>query len=253
MNYQFFKNKLRYAKRFVLGAETGLDGSVPPDEFGFILKHLGVGDTVFDIGANIGLWSYFLSRSELNLNVVSFEPNPNIVNNLEKNLSERNNVKIEKIGIGSVNGKADFRIHPSHGRSSFSDSAENSGCKVISVTIASLDTYMSNNVDGALPAFIKVDVEGLEPEVWEGMQSLLLRNKPKVLVFELEDRHLQPRGFCAKGLAKKIVGSGYKCFVYNDGIKSINVDEFEFPVEKTRTDTYINNFIFVDADFVKDN
>lgn len=252
MNYQFIKNKLRYAKRFLLGTPTQFDRSAPPAEFSFILNYLEAEDTVYDVGANIGLWSYFLSESEFNFNVVSFEPNPNIISSLDENLSGRSNVKIEKIGIGSVNGKADFRIHPSHGRSSFSDSAENTGCKVISATISTLDTYISNDLSKPLPAFIKVDVEGLEPEVWKGMQLLMQTNRPKVLVFELEDRHLQPRGNSARGLAKSIVDAGYSCFVYSDGIVNINVDEFEFPLHKAISgEKYINNFVFVDSALIK--
>lgn len=251
MNYQFIKNKLRYVKRFLLGAPTRLEGSAPPVELSFILNYLEAEDTAFDVGANLGVWSYFLSQSELNLNIVAFEPNPNVVKSLVENTSNINNISIERCGVGSVNGKADFHIHPSHGRSSFAYTREYSGCKVMSVPIVTLDSYTQNAKKRDLPALIKVDVEGLEPEVWEGMQLLLLGNRPKVMVFELVDRHLRPRGYSVKSLTKKIVNAGYKCFVYDDdGMVSVNVDEFEFPPEKPKPRKYVN-FVFVDITLIK--
>ena len=71
MIYQFVKNKLRYLKRSLLGAAERLDGALQPAEFDFMLDFLEEGDTAYDVGSNIGVWSYFLSLSELNLNIVA--------------------------------------------------------------------------------------------------------------------------------------------------------------------------------------
>jgi FkbM family methyltransferase len=253
VKYQAVKNKLRYFKRLILGSPTQLNTMHEPSELKFILRYLSENDTVYDVGANIGLWTYFLAKSKLNLNVISFEPNPNIWPSLEKNLVDVNNVRIEKIGVGNANSTADFYVHPSHGRSSFSKSPENAGCKVVSSVISTLDSFVLKEENRVLPALIKVDVEGLEPDVWEGMQSLLLKNKPKVLVFEIEDRHLQPRGYSAQYLAKNIVNAGYSCFVHDVDMINIDVDRFEFPPQKPNGgNRYINNFIFVDSSLLDD-
>ena len=251
MSIQFIKNKLRYIKRFLFGSPSDLNGSLPPVEIEFITNFLEENNTVFDIGANIGLWSFFLSQSKLDLNIVSFEPNPNVVKNLEKNTKSIKNIMVEQYGVGNKNTMAEFYLHPSHGRSSFAYTNEYSGCNVISVPITTIDSYVKEKT--SFPDFIKVDVEGLEPEVWEGMQSLIPDHKPKVMVFELVERHLLPRGHSVKGLTKKIVDAGYKCFVYDDDkaeMITVNVDEFDFPPEKPKPRKFIN-FVFVDANLSK--
>ena len=251
MSIQFIKNKLRYIKRFLFGSPSDLNGSLPPVEIEFITNFLEENNTVFDIGANIGLWSFFLSQSKLDLNIVSFEPNPNVVKNLEKNTKSIKNIMVEQNGVGNKNTMAEFYLHPSHGRSSFAYTNEYSGCNVISVPITTIDSYVKEKT--SFPDFIKVDVEGLEPEVWEGMQSLIPDHKPKVMVFELVERHLLPRGHSVKGLTKKIVDAGYKCFVYDDDkaeMITVNVDEFDFPPEKPKPRKFIN-FVFVDANLSK--
>lgn len=244
----YIKNKLRYIKRSFLGAPSKLDKSDPPNELEFINKYLENNDVVFDVGANIGIWSYFLSKSNHKIDIYSFEPNPNVSKMLEANTKNIRNITIEKFGIGNDDTKADFYIHPSHGRSSFGYTNEYSGCKVISVPVTSLDSYLKKNVN-IFPSLIKVDVEGFEPEVWEGMQSLLVLQRPKILVFELEDRHLLPRGHSARSLAKKIVNAGYYCYVYRADLNKmtvINVDEFDFPKDKPLTNyKFSNNFVFV--------
>ena len=247
MNIQFIKNKLRYIKRFLFGSPSNLNDSFPPSEIEFISNFLEENNTVFDIGANIGLWSFCLSQLNLNLNIISFEPNPNVVKSLEKNTESIKNITIERYGVGNKETVAEFYVHPSHGRSSFAYTNEYSGCKVISVPIITVDSYVKEKSN--FPDLIKVDVEGLEPEVWEGMQSLLPDHKPKVMVFELVERHLLPRGYSVKSVTKKIVDAGYKCFVYDDDkaeMITVNVDEFDFPPEKPKPRKFIN-FVFVDA------
>ena len=70
MNIQFIKNKLRYIKRFLFGSPSNLNDSFPPSEIEFISNFLEENNTVFDIGANIGLWSFCLSQLKLNLNIL---------------------------------------------------------------------------------------------------------------------------------------------------------------------------------------
>lgn len=246
---KYLKNKLRYIKRFLYVDSSGLAESNPPVELEFINKYLKSKDTVFDVGANIGIWTYFLSKLDHKLNIYSFEPNPNVSKMLIENTKNIKNITIEKCGIGNNDTKADFYIHPSHGRSSFGYTNEYSGCKVISVPVATLDSYIKKN-ESNFPSLIKVDVEGFEPEVWEGMQSLFISQKPKILVFELEDRHLNPRGHSARSLAKEIINADYSCYVYSNYLNkmtAINIDEFDFPKDKPQSDyEFTNNFVFID-------
>lgn len=57
-----------------------------------ILTEISAGDTIYDIGANVGLYSCLIGSKEPNCMVYSFEPHPTNVEALSRNL-KLNNVK----------------------------------------------------------------------------------------------------------------------------------------------------------------
>ena len=71
-------------------------------------RHVHAGDTVLDIGANIGLWSLFLAELVGESGTVeAFEPVPGNIRGLEENvrLSGHGNVRINPIALGSRAGE----------------------------------------------------------------------------------------------------------------------------------------------------
>jgi FkbM family methyltransferase len=80
------------------------------------LKHgleLRDGDCVFDIGANVGLFSAALARDHRGLRLVLFEPVPDTFAMLERN-AERilgdSSVTLVRAGVSSVPGQATFEV-----------------------------------------------------------------------------------------------------------------------------------------------
>lgn len=66
------------------------------------------GDCIFDVGANIGLFTMWLTQQWKDLDVWSFEPVPVLYNALEKNVSPMQNgnrVHLHNIGISNESGK----------------------------------------------------------------------------------------------------------------------------------------------------
>jgi FkbM family methyltransferase len=73
------------------------------------------GDTIFDVGANIGLFAmYAYQRYNQNINVYSFEPIPNIFESLSLNISglDTEKIKIFPFGLSDTSKFADFAYHP---------------------------------------------------------------------------------------------------------------------------------------------
>jgi FkbM family methyltransferase len=133
--------------------------------------------TAFDIGANIGqtidtLYPYYER-------IVSFEANPNLVDRL-KNKYKDNKIIIEGVGVSNKNEIKKFNFSKTDVISTFSeDWMKNSRFTdkyswehSILVNTITLDDIINKYGE---PDFIKVDVEGYELEVFQGL-SMLLEN-----------------------------------------------------------------------------
>lgn len=80
------------------------------------LRHgitLNDGDTVFDVGANIGLFSLFVHHACRDAKVFAFEPIPSIGKQLKANVSFYGlNVKVFDCGVSNEAGSATFNFYP---------------------------------------------------------------------------------------------------------------------------------------------
>jgi hypothetical protein len=71
------------------------------------------GDCIFDVGANIGLYSIFLTQTYRNLKLFAFEPIPQTFSTLGKNVGRYMNgsqVKLFNFGLSSKSGRTRFEF-----------------------------------------------------------------------------------------------------------------------------------------------
>lgn len=142
------------------------------------------GKTVIDIGANRGIYSYWMEKTVGPAGkVVAFEPQPELEAHLLdfKAAFKFDNLRIIRKGLSSHNGSQKlFRSEPGSGGASLNQSQASNGCQAIPVEVSTLDAYYDEFTD---VAFIKCDVEGHEHDVFRGGQRLLERDRP-CLLFE---------------------------------------------------------------------
>ena len=134
---------------------------------------------VIDVGANIG--QFALNFIEIpNIKVVAFEPDDLALKCLQ--LNDPDNI-IEKLSLiaGNRSGKVDFFVSSEHANSS--TVLPNEFTSVQSKKSVKLLDYISTNLDPKKKIFIKVDAEGGEPEVLEGLLGI----DPKRLSFMAVD------------------------------------------------------------------
>ena len=191
-----------------------------------------------DIGANVGVWSYWLSKYAKQ--VESFEPNPKVFNAL-KNIKIKN-VNSYNIALSNKTGSVDLLI-PKGSKGFSNQGASLSSIKVqgehksISIEAKRLDEYNFLDVD-----FIKIDVEGHEHEVIEGARETIKKFKP-TMVIEMEEKHNQ---IPIEEQISSVEKMGYQCCVFiNETIMKIKeIDLDKFHRNPTNKDTYLFNFIF---------
>ena len=143
--------------------------------------------TVYDVGANIGYISLALAKAVgPSGQVVAFEPLPANLVRLRANMAlnpEGSRVQIVEAGVGAQHSQATFMVHKSGGMGKLQAAkgrqAEYEGS--IPVDVIALDEWIEDHGQAA-PGLIKIDVEGGEAAVLEGLKSMLKSNRPTILI-----------------------------------------------------------------------
>lgn len=152
------------------------------------------GMMVFDVGAHVGSVSYFLSMMVGEKGrVYAFEPDDTNCKYLNINIKEKNlkNVTILEAALGSESGKKVFLADGSM-RSSFVENAPylSNGDLKKEVSVLTLEDCCLKL--GAIPNFIKMDIEGAEVDVIKSSLEFLKRHP---IHFAIESNHLTKDGF----------------------------------------------------------
>ena len=139
------------------------------------------GDTLLDIGANIGYVSAcFLSRVP-DSKTVCVEPQPVIVDILKRNMAQfGDRATVHPVALSDRAGE--LRFHIEAGNRGGSKIAPDGEIVVSAVSTAELIGGLQK-LD-----LIKVDVEGHEEVVFKAMQEELKRLRPRAILFEEQSR-----------------------------------------------------------------
>ena len=139
------------------------------------------GCVFFDVGANVGLHSYYVSRKFNGAKVYAFEPLPANAAYIRSaiKLNHISNISLYEEAVSDKPGTAFFdqSVNNHQGRLS----KTNDG---IQVTITSLDVFITEK--NIKPDFIKIDVEGAESLVMDGFKNCI-RNMQPVMIIEVHE------------------------------------------------------------------
>lgn len=200
------------------------------------------GTTVLDIGANKGIYTYWLSKKVgKNGKVIAFEPQPELgeyLNDLKKSFGISNATIINK-GLSYEKGSLDLyrgKVGSGGARVAISqdDPIRNQGLQKVKVEVTTLDSFLENKNEKI--SFIKCDVEGHELSVFKGGEATLRKNMPTIL---FECHHEEAT---SGELFSFLIDLGYSgFFIKND--KEIDFSRFaEFEYESN--DNH-RNYIFL--------
>lgn len=158
-------------------------GFYEEEVFQEIGRHLEASGAFWDIGANIGLHSVTVAKLGLCSAVYAFEPNVRLAEVIERE-AKRNRcaLTIFPIALDATEGEQRFYLYPGNaGRSGFynwqKDTTE------VRVRTGSGDAIVAQDPE-AMPTVVKLDVEGAELRVLQGMSRVLAHPKLKCIVFE---------------------------------------------------------------------
>jgi FkbM family methyltransferase len=168
------------------------------DKFGnAISSKIKLGDIVWDIGANRGIYTQiFLDRIGSQGKVVAFEPAPSCYSELQKKYESNSLVQLKNIAVGSSNTILSMNIEadPLAATHKIVDQNDiNNDDSLIKVQVRSLDSLIESEAD-LIPNVIKIDVEGYEGQVLDGMKNLLTYKQIRCIGIEVHFGLLNERG-----------------------------------------------------------
>lgn len=142
---------------------------------------------IFDVGANIGEWSDISSKLYTDATTYSFELAESTFKILEENTKNMKNVKTFNVGLSDKKESVEYLFYGAGAGNTTlvmnEDIHSKVNCKtLVGHTLTGDDFCRENNINKI--DFLKVDVEGAEPNVFKGFQDMIKNHKIDVIQFE---------------------------------------------------------------------
>jgi FkbM family methyltransferase len=168
-----------------------------------------------DVGANIGWHTMTLSRAVgASGRVFAFEPDPHNYALLLANLAANHmtNVSPQRTAIGERSGECLLCLNPwNFGDHRVVNGKLGTDLKHISVPMTTLDSALDAIAPGTI-RLIKVDVQGYDLQVLDGMQETLRRNPAVVLLLEVSGALLKESGASGREYVDRLRALGFDGF-----------------------------------------
>lgn len=232
--------------KYVQAASKAWDikkGSWSEPELDLVKIGLKEGETALDIGANYGIYAYYMSRVVGKKGkIYSFEPVPFTFASLKivaKMLGFSHNVELIEKGCSNENEKITFTV-PVQQSGAFAaglsyiggrnDNREGKETQVrwdstrdVEAEVIRLDDFLPEIDD--LP-FVKMDIEGAEYFALQGAEKIFSKHLPTTIC-EINPWYLEGFGVKTEQLTDFFLEKGYKIFFYTDEkkLRQIAVEE----------------------------
>lgn len=177
--------------------------------------------TVFDIGANVGLYSLLAAAANPHCRIHAFEPTSEVVDILMANirLNKFPNILVRPVAVGAISG--DGFLHRRSGTDGCSEGMnfvtparrEDSD---VPVAMLSLDDYCRDNGIERID-LMKLDIEGGEHDALMGAQRLLEEKAIDCLFLELVEWAAERSGHTTGEVKSLLVDAGYQIYRFHSG------------------------------------
>lgn len=185
-------------------------------ELTYLSQHLKADDVFVDIGANIGVYSLIASKLlAAKGKVISFEASAKNYDRLQEHLSlnKAENIKAHHLAIAEKEKEITLYYDAQEANIGMISAYANSNEIGEKIKAVALDDFLPNQkVD-----FIKLDIEGGEYDALKGMQKLLQKQNPTLLI-EIEEDIIAKTEYTVEDLINFLKELGYqKYFISNAG------------------------------------
>jgi len=176
----------------------------------FIRSKLQAGDTFLDIVANVGFYA-LLAASIVGEHgrVIAIEPNPKTFRRLKETIEANaiTNVVALNLALGRERGRSDLFIDP-HSGNDTATMVTHDGRTSVKVEVYPLDEIANAHQIDSID-YLKIDVDGFEPDVFVGAKRLLSEGKIKFIQTEFCDYWLRRNSSSPEMLHQLVTSAGF--------------------------------------------
>jgi len=146
--------------------------------------------TVFDVGANNGIWALNLLKMGTSIDLHCFEPSEKTYEELVEALSPFVNVKTNMVGLSKAENVVNFFENDAPDVTSYYQRFDAHIENTISVKLILGDSYVRlENIEEI--DFLKIDIEGMEFDALLGFKRTLQEGRINVIQFEYGEFNIQ--------------------------------------------------------------
>ncbi len=199
-------------------------------------KSLFPGAVVVDAGANIGVYSQFLSRYVGPSGAVhSFEPSPDNFRRLRAATRDLINVRANRAAVGDYTGQSKLYVSNDLNVDHRAYVPNGDSRRAVLIEMVALDDYFK---PGETVNLIKLDVQGYELHALRGAERVLQENSDIKLLLEFWPYGLEQAGVGWRDLVRTLERQGLVIRQFSkDGLKAFRVETVE-----ERPEWYVNLF-----------
>jgi FkbM family methyltransferase len=218
----------------LIGRQIYLTGEFDRSTVEILCNFARPGDTLLDIGANIGYVSACFLKNVPDSNVIAIEPQPKIVDLLRRNLSNfPDRHQIFSIALSDRDGISNFFVDThNYGASKI---VTHDGPGTQPVEMWSVGTMLAK----ARPAkinLIKLDIEGHEEHVLFALKPALEQFRPRAIVFEHHSKKSAPN----QPIGALMRSAGYEVFGLKKYLTKLKLEQIA-----SETDCVYNDYVAV--------
>src|SRR5262245_31089316 len=194
-------------------------------ELAMIQKLLAPAKEVFDLGANLGVWTVLMSKANPQARVHSFEPNPATWSLLKKNISwnECLNVSLNRAAVSDTRRQLAFQVpakasifgRVAPAQEGLDKEARFSSANVFLVPAVRLCEYCAAHLIEEID-FLKIDIEGHELAALKGLNHLFSQRRVKAIYIETIKENHDRMGTRFSELLEFIHDCGYCFYTLSD-------------------------------------
>jgi FkbM family methyltransferase len=191
---------------------------------------------VVDVGANIGIYSGFLSRCVGPTGLVhSFEPSPDNFRRLSAATRALSNVRLTQAAVGERSGECKLYVSDKLNVDYRAYKADGDSRRAVSTQMVALDDYFKS---GQRVDLIKMDIQGYELHASRGAQRVLQENTGINLLLEFWPAGLEQAGVSWEGLVEMLQGFSMELTL----VRSYGLIPFDGRNIRSETSWYVNLF-----------
>ena len=212
---------------------TGFKRRIEPNFFEVIQANKV--DNVLDVGANDGGYGRELRDSGYTGRIHSFEPNPSAFKRLSASIANDSLWSADQCGVGQHSGTLELNVSKADVLSSFkelNDFGQGSEyAKVVDTVkaeVVRLDDYLTDHPELLGRSYLKIDTQGFEREVLEGLGNMLHEMVAIQVETSLVNSYVDEKDWLESMLYMRDAGFEVATMVCNSSIPSkARVREFD--------------------------